>query len=48
MSDTTAQPAIGRVRDSVVWPDPSPLASWWHSVMHPETSSAPQTLRTAR
>ncbi|MFF0632966.1 hypothetical protein ACFYTS_10730 [Nocardia sp. NPDC004151] len=48
MSDTTAQPAIGRVRNSVVWPDPSPLDSWWHGVMYAETSSALQTLRTAR
>ncbi|MGV9666040.1 hypothetical protein ACWDUL_40530 [Nocardia niigatensis] len=46
MSDTTAQPAIGR--NSVIWPDPSPLDSWWHRVMYTETSSAPQTLRMAR
>ncbi len=47
MSDTTALSAIGRVRNSVVWPDPSPLDSWWHRVMYTESSSAPQTLRTA-
>ncbi len=47
MSNTT-QPTVRRVRDAVVWPDPSPLDTWWHNVMYAETGSGPQKLRTTR
>lgn len=38
MSHTT-QLAVGRVRAAVVWPDPSPLDRWWHSIMYPGTEA---------
>ncbi|MVU82244.1 hypothetical protein GPX89_34035 [Nocardia sp. ET3-3] len=44
---TTAQPPVRRVRHGVVWPDPSPLDAWWHSVMFSEADTTPRTTMTA-
>ncbi len=30
-------------RNSVVWPDPSPLSSWWEAVMRGDARSRPGT-----
>ncbi|MEU7141641.1 hypothetical protein ABZ942_19460 [Nocardia sp. NPDC046473] len=48
MSDTLARATSDRRQDQVVWPDPSPLAAWWDSVMNTEKSSAPAAPRFAR
>lgn len=48
MSDITTQFISNRVQDQVVWPDPSPLASWWDSVMAAEITPAPMIHQSQR
>ncbi|WP_282776859.1 MULTISPECIES: hypothetical protein [unclassified Nocardia] len=44
MSDTAAPDRNDRRQDRVVWPEPSPLASWWDRVMFAE-SAGPREIR---
>ncbi len=46
MSDTATRSVTGQGRGSVVWPDPSPLDSWWQSVMYAEVGSAQRKQRS--
>ncbi|PXX56317.1 hypothetical protein DFR70_12058 [Nocardia tenerifensis] len=39
MSDTTNPSMTDRGQDQVVWPEPSPLDSWWNSVMYVDSTS---------
>ncbi|MGW5110358.1 hypothetical protein [Nocardia sp. NPDC004123] len=46
MCDTTVRPISNQRQEQVIWPDPSPLASWWDSVMGAEHISTPQFQRS--
>ncbi|WP_156959756.1 hypothetical protein [Nocardia sp. BMG51109] len=38
---------IDEVQRAVVWPDPSPLGSWWEAVMRESAPSSPGSGRTS-
>ncbi len=48
MIDSTTKYTSDLRQERVDWPDPSPLASWWDSVMYANHTSSPEIRRTSR
>ncbi len=48
MIDSTTKYPTDLRQERVDWPDPSPLASWWDSVMYVNRTSSPEVRRTSR
>ncbi|BCK56024.1 hypothetical protein NWFMUON74_37960 [Nocardia wallacei] len=40
MAELRNTPHVSQAHDPVVWPDPSPLTSWWDDVMSDDAARA--------
>lgn len=48
MIEPTTKNATDLRQERVDWPDPSPLALWWDSVMYADQTSNSEVRRTVR
>ncbi|MCM6776387.1 hypothetical protein NDR87_20805 [Nocardia sp. CDC159] len=48
IDNTNTAQESGNTQNPVVWPDPSPLSSWWDAVMRGEGAAKQRVAQTTR